>query len=170
VTDGLIAADILAAIPAQPWKGVVYRLMLGDYPPERENTVGARWNPPDIGAIYTSESADIAIAEVMHHITMEPRPVRRDLKKTIYKIQLELAAVVNLEDVLPHLERAGIPQHLLVGNDWSTSQAIGKTVTWLDRDGLLVPSARAHGRNLVIYPAWTKPDSYRFEVLSQYQI
>jgi RES domain-containing protein len=170
VTDGLIAADILARLPARTWDGVVYRMMLADYPPERENIVGARWNPPGIGAIYTSESADVAIAEVTHHLQQQPRPVRRDLKKTLYEIKVTLAAVVDLEDVIPHLERAGIPHHLLVGNDVSTSQAIGKTVTWLDRDGLLVPSARARGKNLVIYPAYAKNGSYQFEVLSQVQI
>jgi RES domain-containing protein len=170
VTDGLIATDILAALPARAWSGTVFRLMLADYPPERENTVGARWNPPEIGAIYTSESAEIAIAEVTYHLNQQPRPVRRDLKKTVYEINVELAAVVDLEDVIPHLERAGIPQHLLVGNDLSTSQAIGKTVTWLDRDGLFVPSARARGKNLVIYPAYSKSASYRFEVVSAYQI
>jgi RES domain-containing protein len=170
VTDGLIAADILAGLPARPWEGVVYRLMLADYPPERENIVGARWNPAGIGAIYTSESAEIAIAEVTHHLLQQPRPVRRDLKKTLYEIKVALAAVVHLEEVIPHLERAGIPQHLLVGSDLNTSQAIGKTVTWLDRDGLMVPSARARGKNLVIYPTYTKDGSYRFEVLSQVQI
>src|ERR1700676_3024085 len=112
MTDGLIAADILAGLPARPWEGVVYRLMLADYPPEKENIVGARWNPPGIGAIYTSESAEIAIAEVTHHLEQQPRPVRRDLKKKIYEIKVALAAVVDLEDVIPHLERAGIPHHL----------------------------------------------------------
>lgn len=170
MTDGLIAADILATLPARPWSGTVFRLMLADYPPERENTVGARWNPPGVGAIYTSLTAEIAIAEITHHLSMQPRPVRPDLKKTIYKIEVKLAAVVDLEDVIPHLERAGIPHHLLVDNDLSTSQAIGKTVTWLDRDGLMVPSARVHGKNLVIYPAYAKSGSYRFEVVSKYQI
>jgi RES domain-containing protein len=170
MTDGLLAADILAELPARPWRGIVYRLMLADYRPERENTVGARWNPPDTAAIYSSESADIAIAEVMYHLNLQPRPVRADLKKTIYKIDVELAAVVNLADLIPHLERAGIQHHAIVGNDWSTSQAIGKTVTWLDRDGLFVPSARAAGKNLVIYPAYTKPDRHRFDVISSYQL
>ena len=130
--------------------------MLAGYPPERENTVGTRWNPPEVGAIYTSLSAEIAIAEVTHHLSLQPRPVRPDLKKTIYEIKVELAAVVDLEDVIPHLERAGIPHHLLVGNDFNTSQAIGKTVTWLDRDGLMV-RARARqesGDQPGIYEKW----------------
>jgi hypothetical protein len=43
--------SILASLKSSTWSGWVFRVMLNDYPPDRENTQGARWNPPDIAAI-----------------------------------------------------------------------------------------------------------------------
>jgi hypothetical protein len=53
MVDGSSLENILASLQSSPWSGKVYRVMLNDYPPDRENTQGARWNPPDVAAIYT---------------------------------------------------------------------------------------------------------------------
>lgn len=165
--DKLLAIEVLEALPARKWEGTVYRVMLGDYPPDRANRVGARWNPPDIEAIYTSLVPETAIAEVKYHITLQPRPIKPALKLTLYEIAVELGAVVNLAEAVEALRAAGISQHDLFGSDMASSQAVGKTVTWLDRDGLLVQSARGTSLNLVIYPQWTRPGAFRFEVKSK---
>ena len=44
------------------------------------NTRGARWNPPGLAAIYTSEERDTAIAEGQHAIDMQP--LRRAIVNT----------------------------------------------------------------------------------------
>ena len=46
--------DRLQAITPTPWSGQAFRHMFGDYPPDAENTRGARWNPQGVAAIYTS--------------------------------------------------------------------------------------------------------------------
>jgi len=48
-------------------------------------------------------------------------------------------------------------------------QMIGGAVEWLGHDGLLVPSARSEGTNLVIFPNKQTPD-YRFEILESENI
>ena len=53
MANGLVAADILEQVSPERFAGVVYRVMINDYPPDKENTVGARWNPKDTAAIYT---------------------------------------------------------------------------------------------------------------------
>jgi RES domain-containing protein len=75
-------ANVLASLKSSSWSGTVYRMMLGEYPPDRENTQGARWNPPDLAAIYTSLSPEAAIAEVEYNLAHQSQPVRRDLRKT----------------------------------------------------------------------------------------
>lgn len=164
MTRDLIAQEIIEALPAEEWIGTVYRVMFSNYPPDRENTVGARWNPPDIAAIYTSLTAETAIAEIAYHVAIQPRPLRSDLKRTLYEISVHLDAVVDLTAAIADLEAAGISKEKLLASDMAVSQAIGRTVTWFDRDGLLVPSARGPASNLVIYPAWAKNESYRFDV------
>jgi RES domain-containing protein len=40
----------------------------------------------------------------------------------------------------------------LADTDWSRCQLVGGAAEFLDHDGLLIPSARAQGTNLVIFP------------------
>ena len=110
--------------------------MLGDYPPDRENTVGARWNPKDVPAIYVSESADTAIAEVNYRLSLQSRPVKKDLRRTLFEIGLSVGALVDLTELLDKLDRVGIKREHLLGADVTSAQMIGRTATWLDRDAL----------------------------------
>jgi RES domain-containing protein len=158
--------EILASLERRAWSGRVFRVTLGDYPPDRENTLGARWNPPDIAAIYLSLAAETAVSEVEYNLKRQPRRVKPALRKTLYEIEVSLDAAVKLEDVLPELRRNGIGDAQLFAEDLKASQEIGRLVTWFGADGLLVPSARAAGTNLVIYPRWAG-DGYRFEVVKK---
>jgi RES domain-containing protein len=158
--------NILASASKSTWTGSVFRVMLNDFSPERENTVGARWNPPGIQAIYTCLEPSVCIAEIEHHLGQQPRPVRPDLRRTLYQIEVSLSAVLDLGPLLPALAEIGINQAHLHADDMQVSQGIGRLVTWLGCDGLLVPSARKAGHNLVIYPAWAG-ESYRFDVVDR---
>lgn len=63
--------DRLQAIDPAPWAGQAFRHMFGDYPPDAENTRGARWHPPGIAAIYTSLAREGALAEAEHQIAVQ---------------------------------------------------------------------------------------------------
>ena len=145
---------------ARPWPGEVFRHMFGDYPPERENQKGARWNPPETPAIYTSLTRDVALAEADFQISLQP--VRPRAKRTIYTIDIVLASVIDLSDrsLLPEL---GITEEDLGSLDHQACQQVGGAIAWLGNDGVLVPSARADGVNLVIFPNQQKID-YKFRV------
>jgi RES domain-containing protein len=140
--------------------------MLNDYPPDRENTQGARWNPPDIAAIYTCLEPKVCIAEVEYGLSRQSRPIKPGLRKTLYQIEVTLSATVDIGPVMPALEGIGIGKSQLFADDMKMSQEIGRLTTWLGFDGLFVPSARSNGNNLVIYPAWTN-ESYKFEVIDK---
>ena len=49
------------------------------------------------------------------------------------------------------LESCDIARDMLMGEDLSTPQFIGGAVAWLGCAGLLIPSARDRGDNLVIF-------------------
>lgn len=141
----------------------MFRHMFADYPPTRANTLGARWNPPDVAAIYTSVARDAALAEAEYHISLQPfRPRSR---RSIYEIHVELANVVDLQSkkVLVGL---GVGEPDLRSDDHSACQLVGGGAAWLGHDGLLVPSARHAATNLVIFPTAQNPDA-EFEVVAE---
>jgi RES domain-containing protein len=145
----------------KPWCGEVFRHMFGDYPPERENQRGARWNPPETPAIYASLSRVVALVEAEFHIGLQP--IRPRAKRTVYRVSVVLASVVDLSD-RDQLVELGILERDLTSLDHRACQNVGGAVEWLGNDGLLVPSARADGVNLVIFPNQQKSD-YEFRVI-----
>jgi RES domain-containing protein len=164
MADPVTFESILASGTATPWRGNVFRVMLNDFPPDRENTRGARWNPPETPAIYTCLEPSVCIAEVEYGLSRQPTPVKPDLRKTLYEISVSLSAVLDITEVLFSLGGIGIDLSHLHADDMKISQEIGRLVTWFGYDGLLVPSARGIGNNLVIYPGRAR-EGYRFEVI-----
>lgn len=147
---------------AAPWRGIVFRHMFGDYPPDSENTRGARWNPPETPAIYTSLTRDVALAEAEFQIGLQP--VRPRAKRTIHQIGVALNAVVDLSDQ-GALAELGIAEAELVSLDYVACQRVGGAIEWLEHDGLVVPSGRARGTNLIIFPNRQR-EGYGFRVMS----
>jgi RES domain-containing protein len=135
--------------------------MFGDYPPDAENTRGARWNPQGVAAIYTSLTRDGALAEAEHQIAVQPIPPRA--RRTIYTLEVSLASVLDLTDG-ELLQDLGIGPAELTADDMIACRQLG-AVHWLERDGLLLPSARSPCTNLVIFPA-NRPADARFDIIA----
>ena len=149
-----------------PWEGIVFRHMFANFPPERENASGARWNPPPIPAIYTSLVRKTAIAEADYYISLQP--IRPRARRVVYRIQVTLTSVFDLSGS-PALSILGLNDESLASIDHSACRRVGGAVEWLGHDGLLVPSARTDGTNLVIFPNRKTPN-YRFEVLDSEEL
>jgi RES domain-containing protein len=154
--------DLLQATKAEPWKGVVYRHMFASYSPTLENTRGARWNPRGVAAIYTSVERETALGEANYRLSLEP--LRPRARRAIYSIRVTLHHVLDLRS-MKLLQQIGIDDSCLGGVDLSACQQVGGAAAWLDHDGLLVPSARGPGGNLVIFPAKRSSDAV-FEVIA----
>lgn len=144
----------------------MFRHMFAAFPPERENVRGARWNPPQTPAIYTSLARKTAIAEADYYIGLQP--IRPSARRIVYRIEVTLNSVLDLSDSQT-LSELGLNDDLLASIEHSNCQMIGGAVEWLEHDGLLVPSARAEGVNLVIFPNRKKPD-FQFDVLDSEEL
>jgi RES domain-containing protein len=142
-----VILEALATLPPRPWTGIVWRHTFADNPPDQRNVRGARWNPPGIEAPYTSLTEGTALAEAEHLIAVQP--LRTRARRTMYQLEVELAAVVDLSDasVLASLD---IGRADLAGDDYSACRAVGGAAAFLRLDGIIVPSARDPGENLVI--------------------
>ena len=139
---------VLETFDSQAWDGVAWRHMFGDNLPTRANQLGARWNPPGVPAIYCSLDRVTALAEGDYAISVQP--LRPTVKRTIYKLHIHLEKVLDLASRSALLD-LGIGGEELFNEDHAACQRIGGAVEWLDHDGLLVPSARSSGVNLVIF-------------------
>jgi RES domain-containing protein len=141
--------DQIASLPESAWEGEVWRHVFGDTHPTRQNTRGARWNPPDTAAIYTSLAKEVAVAEGEYLLSMQPVPVK--VQRVVFRLKVRLESVVDASspDVLRTL---GIGPNELANAGQEQCRIVGGAVAHLGHDGLLVPSARTDGVNLVIYP------------------
>jgi RES domain-containing protein len=157
--------DYLQGLQALTWEGIIFRHMLNDYPPDRANTRGARWNPPGVAAIYASLARETALAEGQYRLNLEPFAPR--VRRFVYRIKLRLTAVLELSS-LEDLEPAGYSKEILTADDFSACQVVGGAVAWLEHDGLIIPSVRAEGKNIVIYP--TAGFDFEFTVLDSEEI
>lgn len=121
--------------------------MFNDYSPDRVNTSGARWNPPGVGAIYTALRRETALAEGQYAIDSQPR--RTFAQRVLYEVEVSIKGLVDL--TTPHaLAEVGLSTDDVVADSHDACQRIGGAAAWLERGGLLVPSARENGSNLVI--------------------
>jgi len=124
--------------------------------------VGARWNPPGVPAIYTSLARETALAEAEYQISAQPH--RPKAKRTVHQIELSLSSVFSLADP-DTLAAFGLSKKDLGELDMTRCQEVGAAIEHSHHDGLLVPSARHHGHNLVVFPRQVTLE-YRFQVIS----
>lgn len=148
--------DALERLSSAPWAGGVYRHVFGENSPVAENISGARWNPPGTAAIYVTFASDTAVAEGDHAVAVQP--LRTQVARWIYPLEVGLSHVVDLSDRNLLID-LGITNHELASDDHAACQLVGGAVAWLGRDGLIVPSARHEGTNLVIFPTNLDPGS-----------
>jgi RES domain-containing protein len=158
--------DILQSAAVSAWSGTVYRHMFGLNEPTHANTHGARWNDTGLAAIYTSCERETALAEAEYYISLQP--LRPRATRTLYTVRVSLKNVIDLTapDLLPQL---GITDAARASPDHASCRTIAAAVNWLGHDGLLVPSARRRGTNLVIYqqdPSTTDFDVTDSEVIA----
>jgi RES domain-containing protein len=158
--------DKLSEFEPQEWSGRVWRYMFAGFSPHRANNRGARWNPPEVSAIYTALERSTCEAELGYRLGLDV--VKPRLKVVIYEIEVSLHQVLDLRS-WNALADLGLTKEQVRSLNYRSCQEIGGAVAWLEHDGVFFPSARSDGTNLVIYPTFQRPDA-KFEILSQEQL
>ena len=148
--------ETLARLEPTPWSGRVWRHTFADNPPDKANGRGARWNPPGTDALYASLERDTALAEAEHQ--MASQPIRPKVKRTIHQLDVELSGVLDLTDPVL-LEGLGVDAAALSRVDFTACQMVGGAAAFLGHDGILVPSGRHPGVNLVVFVSNQRADA-----------
>jgi RES domain-containing protein len=86
-------------------------------------------------------------------------------KRNSYTIEVALGSVIDLTGERD-LMNLGLSDTDLAGDDHAACQLFSGAVEWLGHDGLLVPSARATGTNLVIFPN-KQQAGYQFNIVDR---
>ncbi len=128
----------------------MYRVTWADGRPTQGSSVArGRWNSPGSGfeVLNTSLTSEGAAAEFEAFWSLfEQRPDRRVLN---WRLEVRLQRVVDLD--FTHLEELGVLRSEYEGRDYARTQEISDGLNYLGCDGLIVPSARYEGKNLVVY-------------------
>lgn len=133
-----------------PFEGIVHRVVWSGASPVQGSRSGrGRWNSPEgrFEVLNTSLEGDGACAEFEAFWALfEQRP---DRPASIWRLQVRLKRVVRLE--FGDLEGLGVTLSDYSKRDYARTGAISDVVGHLGCDGLIVPSARYDGRDLVVY-------------------
>ena len=130
------------------WKGSAYRQVFSGTDVLRANIRGARWNPPNVEALYCSVNPQTAVAEIDHLIARQPIPITRP--RVTHELAISLGKVADFQNVSP-LESCDISPEMLKGDDLAVPQLVGRAVAWLGCAGMLIPSMRVEGTNIVVF-------------------
>jgi RES domain-containing protein len=115
---------------------------------------GGRFNPPnEFGALYTSLDSMTAAKEVARGLRQRGVDPSQFPEGSwwVYELQVKLEAVLDLTDA-DVLQKSGMQEDSLTGSDVNLTREIAAEARERGYEALLVPSAAAGSKDLVIFP------------------
>lgn len=159
--------DILDNLEPENFTGTVWRTTWKGRDPLLGGKGGGRWSPKNnIEALYTSLDKDVSLAELYYHLSRAPIFSSRIV--VLNELHIDKVEILNLSEGKV-LENLGIPDAKSNIIDLKVSQAIGAAVNFLEYQGILVPSARGDGINLMLFTDRLDLDS-SIEVINEEDI
>ena len=156
------------------WKGTCYRVAEERwsrahdlFAGEGARRVGGRWNRPGTAAAYASLERETAVLEWKAQLRRAGIPLAQAMPAVISSGEVQLEQVLDLADAAL-LRELGLSRTKLLAGGWaleteagreSLSQAVGRAALASGYEALLVPSAVAKARNLVLFPQALRPGS-----------
>lgn len=155
--------DAIEKQARENWRSTVWRATVGDSPVIRTNTGGARWNPPGVEALYCSIDKNAAMAELQYLLSRQPVPVTNETKITALSVSIRRVVDLSTDEAAVAI---GHVRSDFVADDVRIPQGIGAAIEWLGIAGLLVPSARYDGVNLVLFMKNVSPPNDIVDLLT----
>ncbi|WP_076347092.1 RES family NAD+ phosphorylase [Paludisphaera borealis] len=155
---------------AVPFQGVAYRSASPRYANLHDlltgagaRLSGARWNPPgSFPSVYLSLDPHTALDEVLAHFHHYALSIPSAMPRVTVAVSASLQRLLDLTDA-EVCSSLRLSRRRLLTEPWremqaageeAVTQAVGRVAFHAGVEGLLVPSAaRAHGVNLIVFPA-----------------
>jgi RES domain-containing protein len=144
--------DALDASTVRFIEGIVWRQVLSPTSVTRADQRGGRWNELGLEAIYASLEPNTAAAEIDALLAAQPVPITR--QRMTYPVHVALSSVAELR---PTPWAAHFAYDFKI-EDPDACQLIGAAAAWLGLSGLIVPSVRTRGSNLIVFVSNQGPD------------
>lgn len=141
--------DALEEIGSKQFDKFVWRVVRDGREPLQGYPAGGRWDPRgEFEVLYTSLEPTGALVEVHYHLSRAPVfPSMARYK--LHQISARAEKVLHLD--IQSLEFLGVEKAHYASSNYERTQAIGAAAYFLGFDGILVPSARTDGSNLVLF-------------------
>ena len=149
--------DALEERAAKPFEGAVWRVVRDGKDPCRCGSPGGRWDDRTFDVLYTGTERDGAIAELHFHLSRGLPVMPSKVRYKIFELSLTLSRLLTLP-TLDDLSSLGFDVSAFgqlsyddKEQEYPRTQDIAETAHFLGYDGILVPSARWHSANIIVF-------------------
>src|SRR6266849_2780808 len=145
-----VVLDALAALDPEPFRGGVWRVTRRGREPLQGAAASGRWSSSgEFEVLYTSLEGDSALAEIGYRLSLEPVWPSR-IEHEVHLIEVETERTLKFAD-LESPAPLGIEIARYHTFEYQATQAIAAAAYFLEFDSLMVPSARFHCPNPVVF-------------------
>ena len=142
--------DALAAIKPARFEGAVWRVVREGRSALDGSRGAGRWNPAHLSVLYCSTEADGALAEIHFHLSLGQPVFPSRLRHALFELRATAKKTLKLADMTA-LKTLGVEADRYKEMLYPRTQEIGDAAAFLGYDGLIAPSARYAGANLVLF-------------------
>jgi RES domain len=149
--------DAIEGIAGSPYDARVWRVVRKGKDVLMPSAPGGRWDDGTFDALYTSEVADGAAAEMFFHLSRGQPVIPSKISYHLYEIRVRTQNALHLQD-LAAIARLGVDigrYGVLSYNDrqqeYPRTQEVGEAAHFIGFDALVVPSARWEAMNVVLF-------------------
>jgi hypothetical protein len=153
--------DLVDRLPREVFEGQVWRVAREGRHPLQPSMAKGRWSDGSFDVLYTALDRDGALAEIF--ALLSSQPVLPSLVRW-YAHRLKVRTVQSLRIAdMSSLGPLGVDPPTYRARQYERTQEIPEAAHFLGFDGLLVPSARWAGHNLVLFADRIDADSLVIE-------
>lgn len=154
--------EAIDALPATRFDGEAFRHVSAGRDPlstAGSRAHGGRWNPPDVfGALYLALDEETAVAELERAAAAQALPVAAMLPRTIHRVRIVAPNILDLR-ASEALAAVNLDAQILQARSQEPCRAVGQAAHYLERQGVLAPSATGRGTVLALFPDRMPTDS-----------
>ena len=156
----------ISSFPSITFSDLVYRTTRNSLDPLAGSTRNGRWHRGSkCTALYTSLSPDGAMAEIAYHWSLlTPLPSK---PVVLHKLKIRVDHALRL--LMCDLNDLGINEDQFDNTLYERTQEIGTAISFMEFDGLIIPSARWECENLVVFEDNLSTDNV-FEVIESTEV
>lgn len=146
-------------MPRHHFSGAVWRVTPQGRDPLLAGKSQSRWCNGTFDVLYTSLTRQGALAEIFALYSSQP-VFPSKIRSVAHTIEASSGQTLRLVD-LAALENLGVRTQNYSEREYGRTQEIADAAYFLGFSGLLVPSARWHGENLVLFTDHIDPEGLR---------